>query len=270
MIKTCSINVSEEDMGSGGRNSSEDSMADPFVAIALTLYPQMFPGHLGQARMGAALTQGLWSCEAVNIRDFATDKHRSVDDTPAGGGPGMVLRADIIAAAVDDVTARCPTLPILAMTPRGTPITQARVRRLAKGGGAIILCGRFEGFDERLFIARPTIESICISDIVLSGGEIAALMLFEACIRLRPGLMGTSTSGDDESFEHGLLEYPHYTRPAEWEGHKIPDSLRNGNHATITAWRSGKAEEDTKNRRPDMWGRVVASRETNNNAKKIP
>ena len=222
-----------------------------FAATVLTLYPDMFPGPLGASLAGRALDEGLWSLDTVHIRDFATDRHRTVDDTPAGGGAGMVLRADIVAAALDSVT---DDRPILAMTPRGRPLTQARVRQLASGPGAIILCGRFEGFDERLFEARP-IEQISIGDYVLSGGEMGALVLLDACIRLIPGVMGAPSSGDEESFESGLLEYPHYTRPVEWEGRTIPEVLRSGDHARIAAWRKQRAEDDTRLRRPDLWER---------------
>ena len=193
-----------------------------FAATVLTLYPEMFPGPLGVSLAGRALREGGWTCDPVQIRDFATDKHRSVDDTPAGGGAGMVLRADVLAAAVDRVA---DGRPILAMTPRGAPLTQGRVRALANGPGVIILCGRFEGFDERLFEGRE-IEQVSIGDYILSGGEMGALVLLDACIRLRPGVMGAPSSGDDESFETGLLEYPQYTRPYEWEGRTIPEVLR--------------------------------------------
>ena len=226
-----------------------------FAANILTLYPEMFPGPLGASLAGRALAERRWSCTATNIRDFATDKHKSVDDTPAGGGAGMVLRADVLAAAVDDAAAQAPALPILAMTPRGTPITQARIRELAAGPGVTILCGRFEGFDERLFEARPQIEQVSMGDIILSGGEMGALMLLDACIRLLPGVMGASLSGDEESFENGLLEYPHYTRPYEWEGRTIPEVLRSGDHAKIAAWRKARSDIDTRLRRPDLWER---------------
>jgi tRNA (guanine37-N1)-methyltransferase len=269
-----------------------------FVAHILTLYPDMFPGPLGHSIAGRALERGDWSCTATNIRDFATDKHRTVDDTPAGGGAGMVLRADVLAAAVDWAikssplegsglgegaersaacvmldTARLPLsptlspegerekLPILAMTPRGKPITQARIRQLAAGPGAIILCGRFEGFDERLFDARPAIEQVSMGDIILSGGEMGALMLLDACIRLLPGVMGAPSSGVEESFEDGLLEYPHYTRPVEWEGRTIPEVLRSGDHAKIAAWRKAQAAIDTRLRRPDLWARHADARD---------
>ena len=222
-----------------------------FAATILTLYPDMFPGPLGTSLAGRALSAGKWSLDAVNIRDFAIDKHRTVDDTPAGGGAGMVLRADVVASALDSVA---DGRPILAMTPRGRPLTQARVRDLAAGPGAILLCGRFEGFDERLFDARP-IEAVSIGDYVLSGGEMGALVLLDACIRLLPGVMGAPSSGDDESFESGLLEYPHYTRPNEWEGRTIPEVLRSGDHARISAWRKLMAETETRLRRPDLWER---------------
>jgi tRNA (guanine37-N1)-methyltransferase len=266
-----------------------------FRAQILTLYPEMFPGPLGISLAGRALEQGIWSCGPIQIRDFATDKHRTVDDTPAGGGAGMVLKADIIAAAVDFArgsrtnrhnavrpelvegqfstvehrgasagsarTEPLETIPILAMTPRGKPITQARIRELAAGPGVTILCGRFEGFDERLFDARPDIEQISMGDIILSGGEMAALMLLDACIRLLPGVMGAPSSGDEESFESGLLEYPHYTRPVEWEGRTIPEVLRSGDHARIAAWRKQRAETDTRLRRPDLWERYCGARD---------
>ncbi|WP_419816524.1 tRNA (guanosine(37)-N1)-methyltransferase TrmD [Glacieibacterium sp.] len=227
-----------------------------FSAQILTLYPEMFPGPLGQSLAGRALAEGLWSCEATNIRDFATDRHRSVDDTPAGGGPGMVLRADVVAAAIDGVA---NGTPVLAMTPRGRSLTQDRVRALASGPGVTILCGRFEGFDERLFEGRA-IEEVSIGDYILSGGETAALVLLDACVRLLPGVMGAALSGDDESFESGLLEHPHYTRPPVWEGKAIPEVLRSGDHAKIAAWRSERSEMDTRSRRPDLWERYSSAR----------
>jgi len=223
-----------------------------FAARILTLYPEMFPGPLGISLAGRALAEGRWTCDPVQIRDFATDRHRSVDDTPAGGGAGMVMRADVLAHAVDHALERAPDAPLLAMTPRGRPLTQARVRELARGPGVTILCGRFEGMDERLFEARP-IEPVSIGDYVLSGGEIGALVLLDACIRLLPGVMGAASSGDEESFESGLLEYPHYTRPQMWEGRTIPEVLRSGDHARIEAWRQRQAETDTRLRRPDLW-----------------
>jgi len=227
-----------------------------FRATVLTLYPEMFPGPLGVSLAGRALREGRWALEAVQIRDFATDKHRSVDDTPAGGGAGMVMRADVLARALDSIA---DDRPRIAMTPRGRPLTQARVRALAAGPGATILCGRFEGMDERLFEARD-IEPVSIGDYVLSGGEVGALVLLDACIRLLPGVMGGAYSGDDESFETGLLEYPHYTRPVEWEGRTIPEVLRSGDHAAVDAWRKSRAEADTRLRRPDLWERYEGAR----------
>ena len=227
-----------------------------FAATVLTLYPEMFPGPLGVSLAGRALREGGWTCDPVQIRDFATDRHRSVDDTPAGGGAGMVLRADVLAAAVDSVA---DDRPILAMTPRGAPLTQGRVRALASGPGVVILCGRFEGFDERLFEGRD-LEQVSIGDYILSGGEMGALVLLDACIRLRPGVMGAPSSGDDESFETGLLEYPQYTRPYDWEGRTIPEVLRSGDHAKIAAWRHRQAEIDTRLRRPDLWERHEGAR----------
>ncbi|MET1111970.1 MAG: tRNA (guanosine(37)-N1)-methyltransferase TrmD [Allosphingosinicella sp.] len=222
-----------------------------WAANVLTLYPEMFPGPLGVSLAGRALRDGLWSLDATQIRDFATDKHRSVDDTPAGGGAGMVMRADVLASAADHVLAHRPTAPLLAMTPRGRPLTQAFVRELAAGPGVSILCGRFEGIDERLFEARPIIP-VSVGDYVLSGGEVGALVLLDACVRLLPGVMGAASSGEEESFESGLLEYPHYTRPVEWEGRRIPEVLRSGDHARIAAWRQAKAAADTRSRRPDL------------------
>ena len=219
-----------------------------FAATVLTLYPEMFPGPLGTSLAGRALSDGTWSLDTVQIRDFATDKHRSVDDTPAGGGAGMVLKPDVLAAAVDNVA---DGRPILALTPRGKPLSQGRVRELATGEGVILLCGRFEGFDERIFEARP-VEPVSIGDYVLSGGELGAMVILDACVRLLPGVMGAASSGEEESFEAGLLEYPHYTRPVTWEGRTIPEVLRSGDHAKIAAWRHERAVEDTRLRRPDL------------------
>ena len=225
-----------------------------FAATILTLYPEMFPGPLGISLAGRALESGAWSLSTVQIRDFAADKHRTVDDTPAGGGAGMVLKVDVLAAAIDHARGLNPDAPVLAMTPRGRPLTQARVRELAAGPGAIVLCGRFEGFDERIFEGRE-VEEVSVGDIVLSGGEPAAIMLLDACIRLLPGVMGAASSGVEESFENGLLEYPHFTRPVEWEGRTIPEVLRSGDHAKIAAWRKQRGEDDTRLRRPDLWER---------------
>jgi tRNA (guanine37-N1)-methyltransferase len=217
-------------------------------ATILTLYPEMFPGPLGLSLAGRALAEGIWSLDAVQIRDFATDRHRSVDDTPAGGGAGMVMRADVLAAALDSVPDGAPKL---VMSPRGAPLTQALVRELAAGPGVTILCGRFEGIDERLFEARPILP-VSVGDYVLSGGEPAAIALLDACVRLLPGVMGAPSSGEEESFESGLLEYPHYTRPIIWEGRAIPEVLRSGDHAKIAAWRKQRAEAETRLRRPDL------------------
>lgn len=228
-----------------------------FAATILTLYPEMFPGPLGISLAGRALARGDWSCEAVQIRDFATDRHRTVDDTPAGGGAGMVLKPDVLGAALDSVA---PGRPVLAMTPRGRPITQQRIREIAAGPGMVLLCGRFEGFDERFFEARPQVEQVSLADIVLSGGEPAALAILDACIRLLPGVMGAPDSGHEESFENGLLEYPQFTRPQEWEGRTIPEVLRSGDHAKIAAWRKARSEDDTRLRRPDLWERHIGAR----------
>jgi tRNA (guanine37-N1)-methyltransferase len=232
-----------------------------WVATILTLYPEMFPGPLGQSLAGRALAEGTWSLDTIQIRDFATDRHRSVDDTPAGGGAGMVMRADVLARAVDHVLEQRPETPMLAMTPRGRPLTQDMVRGFADGPGLSVLCGRFEGIDERLFEAR-SIVPVSIGDYILSGGETAALALLDACVRLLPGVMGATSSGDEESFEAGLLEYPHYTRPYEWEGRTIPEVLRSGDHAKIAAWRKQRAEEDTRLRRPDLIERHGGARRT--------
>ncbi len=229
-----------------------------FAATILTLYPEMFPGPLGTSLAGKALERGDWSCATVNPRDFAADRHRTVDDTPAGGGAGMVLKCDVMAAALDSVP---QGRPILAMTPRGKSITQARIRELAASPGVTIICGRFEGFDERLFEARPEIEQVSLADIVLSGGETAAIAILDACIRLLPGVMGAASSGTEESFEDGLLEYPQYTRPQEWEGRTIPEVLRSGDHAKIAVWRKSKSQEITRLRRPDLWERYESVRD---------
>jgi len=259
-----------------------------FHATILTLYPEMFPGPLGVSLAGRAREEGIWALDTVQIRDFAIDKHKTVDDTPAGGGAGMVLRVDVLAAAIDHARTLKPSplqgrglgegeakpdpsgpvplspalspegereeRPVLAMTPRGKPLSQARVRELASGPGVIVLCGRFEGFDERIFAGRE-VEEVSVGDIVLSGGEPAAIMLLDACIRLLPGVMGAASSGAEESFENGLLEYPHYTRPTEWEGRTIPEVLRSGDHAKIAGWRKAQSEVDTRLRRPDLWER---------------
>jgi tRNA (guanine37-N1)-methyltransferase len=223
-----------------------------FRATILTLYPEMFPGPLGISLAGKALTAGTWSLEARNIRDHSSGAHRTVDDTPAGGGPGMVMRADVLGNALDAVLEENDPRPRLLMSPRGAPLTQDMVRELAAGPGALIVCGRFEGIDERVIEGR-NLQEISIGDYVLSGGEIAAMALIDACVRLLPGVMGAADSGTDESFEAGLLEYPHYTRPQVWEGRTIPDVLTSGHHKQIAGWRRREAERLTKTRRPDLW-----------------
>lgn len=220
-------------------------------ATVLTLFPEMFPGPLGVSLAGRALASGLWALEARDIRDSATDRHRSVDDTPAGGGPGMVLRADILAAAIDAADI-APDRPRLLMSPRGRPLTQSLIAELASGPGPLIACGRFEGVDERVIEARRLAE-VSIGDYVLSGGEIAAMALIDACVRLLPGVMGKQASGVDESFSEGLLEYPQYTRPQEFEGRQIPEILTSGDHAKVAAWRQAQSEALTRARRPDLW-----------------
>jgi len=220
-------------------------------ATVLTLFPDMFPGPLGVSLAGKALASGIWALEARDIRASASDRHRSVDDTPAGGGPGMVLRADILAAAIDAAGAP-PALPRLLMSPRGRPLAQSGVRELAAGPGALIVCGRFEGVDQRVIEARR-LEEVSIGDYVLSGGEIAAMALIDACVRLLPGVMGKAESGAEESFSDTLLEYPQYTRPQTFEGRTIPDILISGDHAKVAAWRTAEAEALTRVRRPDLW-----------------
>ncbi|MBS0533918.1 MAG: tRNA (guanosine(37)-N1)-methyltransferase TrmD [Proteobacteria bacterium] len=224
-------------------------------ATILTLYPEMFPGPLGISLAGKALANGLWSLEAKQIRDHATDKHGTVDDTPAGGGPGMVMKADVLARALDAIPA--DNRPRLIMSARGQPLRQGRVRELAAGDGAVVLCGRFEGVDERLIEARG-LEEVCLGDFVLSGGEMAALTLLDACVRLIPGVMGKEASGVEESFSDGLLEYPQYTRPAVFEGRPIPEILTSGDHAKVAAWRRAEAERLTRERRPDLWAAYLA------------
>ena len=225
-------------------------------ATVLTIFPEMFPGPLGQSLAGKALGEGKWALAAIDIRDFATGKHRSVDDTPAGGGAGMVMRADIAAASIDSARAGAPAgTPTIYLSPRGKPLTQARVRALATGPGIILLCGRFEGVDERVLEARE-IEEISIGDYVLSGGELAAQVLIDACVRLLPGVAGNEVSLAEESFAAGLLEYPHYTRPRDFEGRAIPEVLLSGDHEKIAKWRREQAEKLTKDRRPDLWEKL--------------
>jgi tRNA (guanine37-N1)-methyltransferase len=224
-------------------------------ASALTIFPEMFPGPLGSSLAGKALASGAWSLDVVDIREFATDKHRTVDDTPAGGGPGMVMKADVLGRAIDATAT--DTRPRLLMSPRGTPLTQARIEALAGDTGVVLVCGRFEGIDERVIAARG-LEEVSVGDYVLSGGEIAAMALIDACVRLLPGVMGTAASGAEESFADGLLEYPHYTRPQIWEGWPIPEILTSGDHAKIAAWRRAEAERLTRARRPDLWAAFLS------------
>jgi tRNA (guanine37-N1)-methyltransferase len=223
----------------------------PWNATILTLYPEMFPGPLGMSLSGDALARGTWSLEARDIREHGLGRHRAVDDTPAGGGAGMVLRCDVLAAAIDAAAAPEDSRPRLLMSPRGRPLSQSRVRALSEGPGVLIVCGRFEGVDERVIAGRG-LEEVSIGDYILSGGEIAALVVLDACVRLLPGVMGKVASGEEESFETGHLEYPHYTRPRDWEGRPIPDVLTGGNHGAIARWRREEALRLTRERRPDL------------------
>ena len=227
-------------------------MADSWAATVLTLYPEMFPGPLGVSLAGRALEKEIWTLKTLNIRDFAADKHASVDDTPAGGGPGMVMRPDVLGRAIDAASEGAPDTPRLLMSPRGKPLSQERVSTLASGPGAIIVCGRFEGIDQRV-IEECELEEVSIGDYVLSGGEPAAIVLLDSVIRLLPDVMGNNLSGEAESFAGGLLEYPHYTRPRSWAGRDIPEVLLSGDHGKIAAWRREQSEELTKDRRPDLW-----------------
>jgi tRNA (guanine37-N1)-methyltransferase len=223
-------------------------------ASVLTIFPEMFPGPLGLSLAGKARDGGIWSLEAIDIRAHATDRHRSVDDTPAGGGPGMVMKPDVLARAIDAVADERPRL---LMSPRGVPLTQARVAQLATGPGVVLVCGRFEGVDERVIAAR-SLEEVSVGDYVLSGGEIAALAVLDACVRVLPGVMGAETSAAEESFAQGLLEYPQYTRPQVFEGRPIPDVLVSGDHAKVAAFRRAEAERLTRERRPDLWAKSPA------------
>jgi len=229
----------------------------PWTACVLTLFPEMFPGPLGHSLAGKALEAGIWRCETVQIRDFAADRHQTVDDTPAGGGPGMVMRADVLGKAVDHAVAQGG--PVLYLTPRGKPADQALMRRLAAEKRVTFLCGRYEGIDERL-LERRGIEEVSLGDFVLSGGEIAALAVMDAVVRLLPGVLGAAETLEEESFESGLLEYPHFTRPALWEGLEIPPVLTSGHHERIREWRLSEAERITQERRPDLWARYIVAR----------
>jgi tRNA (guanine37-N1)-methyltransferase len=225
-----------------------------FSASIITLFPDLFPGPLGASVLGRGLADGLWSLQATQLRDFAIDRHRTVDDTPSGGGAGMVLKPDILARAIDTVAPAGDTRPRILMSPRGIPLTQARAREMALGPGAVIICGRFEGVDQRVIEARP-LREVSIGDYVLSGGELAAMVLIDAVVRLLPGVVGKAASLAEESFEAGLLEYPHYTRPRDWESHAIPEVLLSGDHKRIAEWRRREAERLTRERRPDLWAR---------------
>ena len=233
-------------------------------ASILTIFPEMFPGPLALSLAGKALSSGVWSLDTHDIRDAASDRHRTVDDTPAGGGPGMVMKADVLARAIDAVPP--DSRPRLLMSPRGTPLTQSRVARLAAGQGAVIVCGRFEGVDERLIAARQ-LEKVSLGDFVLSGGEPAAIALLDACVRLLPGVMGKEASIAEESFAGGLLEYPQYTRPPLWEGQPIPEVLLSGDHAKVKAWRQAEAERLTPERRPELWAAYQARKKPQNGPK---
>ena len=228
-----------------------------FHATIITLFPGMFPGPLGDALAGRALKSGIWSLETIDIRAFGLGVHRSVDDTPFGGGAGMVLRPDVLDAAIEAAQSEVPR-PLIALTPRGTPLTQARISTLATGPGVVLLCGRYEGIDQRV-LDRHAAEEISIGDYILSGGEIAALAVLDATIRLLPGVMGAAESAVDESFSQPLLEYPHYTRPATWQDRAVPPTLLSGDHQAIAAWRRRAAETITQQRRPDLWARHVAT-----------
>ena len=240
----------------------------PWAAHVLTIFPEMMPGALGYSLVGQALTQGLWSLDPVDLRNFAADRHKSVDDMPFGGGAGMVMRPNVVAAAIDHVTDKAPDLPRLYLTPRGQSLTQKRIESLAKGPGVVVLCGRFEGVDQRVVEAR-SLEEVSLGDFVMSGGELAAMALIDACVRLLPGVIGASSSLAEESFNQDLLEYPQYTRPQSWEGYQVPDILLSGHHARIKEWRQRQSEAVTKTRRPDLWARYL-SRNVRTEAADVP
>ncbi len=229
----------------------------PFRAVALTLFPEMFPGPLGASLAGKALQDGVWALETVDIRGFASDKHRTVDDSPFGGGAGMVMRPDVLKAAI--AASRPNGTPLIYLTPRGRILDQARVRDLALGPGVTLICGRYEGVDQRLLEAEE-VEEVSLGDFILSGGEAAAIALLDAVVRLLPGVVGKTESLENESFETGLLEYPHYTRPDTWQGREVPEVLKSGHHAKVAAWRQAQAEEITRIRRPDLWARYAKAK----------
>jgi tRNA (guanine37-N1)-methyltransferase len=235
-------------------------MTRAWHASVVTLFPAMFPGPLGESLAGRALADGLWRLDTVDPRDFATDRHRTVDDTPYGGGPGMVMRADVLDRAIAAAVAERPAdTPLIHLSPRGRPLDQARVRALADGPGAVLVCGRYEGVDQRLLDARA-LEEVSIGDYVLAGGELPAMVLIDACVRLLPGVVGQPATLAEESFERGLLEYPHYTRPADWCGRRVPEVLLSGHHENVGRWRRAEAERLTAERRPDLWRRYLAAR----------
>lgn len=231
-------------------------MPDIWTARVLTLYPEMFPGPLGESLAGKALEKGLWAMNVVQIRDYATGRHRNVDDTPSGGGPGMVMRADVLAAAIDDVA--CEDWPLIYLSPRGRRLDQGMVREFGRKPGVTLICGRFEGVDERLLESRNIIE-VSLGDFVLSGGELAAMAVMDAVVRTIPGVIGGVDTLTEESFETGLLEYPHYTRPRVWEGREIPEVLQSGHHGKIREWRQARSEELTRERRPDLWEKYIGT-----------
>ncbi len=239
--------------------------ASSFRAVALTLFPEMFPGPLGASLAGKALDDGLWTLETVDIRGFASDKHRTVDDSPFGGGAGMVMRPDVLDAAI--AASRPQGTPLIYLTPRGRILDQQRVRKLAAGPGVTLICGRYEGVDQRLLEAQE-VEELSLGDFILSGGEAAAIALLDAVVRLLPGVVGKTASLEDESFENGLLEYPHYTRPDTWAGREVPEVLKSGHHAKVEAWRRAQAEEVTRVRRPDLWARYAGAKETKDTKEK--
>jgi tRNA (guanine37-N1)-methyltransferase len=229
---------------------------EPWNATVLTLFEEMFPGSLGLSLAGQGLKDGIWTLETLDIRSFASDKHRSVDDAPFGGGPGMVMRADVVDVAIEKIKVKNPDRPVIYLSPRGRPLEQEKVRELAAGPGLSLLCARYEGIDERLQEVHK-IQEVSLGDFILSGGEPAAIALIDACVRLLPGIMGSVESGVEESFERGLLEYPHYTRPQAWRGIEVPKVLLSGNHEKIKDWRKSQSEQMTKERRPDLWSRYV-------------
>ena len=240
-------------------SENEPNITDqPWTATVLTLFPDAFPGVLGASIIGTAKKNQIWGLETIDIRDFSANKHRTVDGPPAGGGPGMVIKPDVAAKAIDSVASN-DGRPLIYLSPRGAPLTQKRVRELAAGKGLIVFCGRFEGLDQRVIEARE-IEEISLGDFVLAGGEVAAQAMIEACVRLIPGVLGTHESTVEESFEDGLLEYPLYTKPSSWDGRDIPPVLLSGNHKAIAEWKKAQSEDITKARRPDLWEKIIAAK----------